>query len=270
MMPRLPFVGMPSYGVLVALGFVAALLLAWRLAPRFGLSAHAVQDVLVWGALWGIIGAKLLLIVVDPKAFFAAPWSILVQGGVFYGGVVVGGVAGWLRAARLGLDPWAVADVVGPCVALSHVFGRIGCFLAGCCHGVACDAPWAVHYSSPLSIPMQNGVSPEQGLHPTQLYEAVANIGLLVMLLCLIRRRAFAGQIWWIYVGSYALVRGLVEFLRGDARGSIRGVPTSQAIACVAFLASIVMLMLLQRRAARSRGEAPPSPIEPTAGGAAP
>ena len=261
MMPRIPLIGMPTYGLFVALGFVAFLLLAWRLAPRYGLSQHAVQDVLVWASLWGILGAKILLIAVEPGEFIAAPWSILFQGGVFYGGLIGGVLAGWFRARRLGLDPWALADVVAPCLALAHAFGRVGCFFAGCCYGAPCEAPWALHFHDPLSAPMLSGISPTQGLHPTQLYEVVGILGIVVLLLALLPRRAFLGQVWWTYVAAYAALRFVIEMYRGDGRGTLGGISTSQAIALVGLASSVVGLLVLRRRIQPERLSAePPGP----------
>lgn len=249
MLPRLPFVGLPSYGLMVALGFVAALLLAWRVAKWRGLAPDSVQDVIVWASLWGLVGAKALLVVLEPGEFLAAPWTVLFQGGVFYGGFLAGAAAGWFRSRRLGLDPWAVADVITPSLALAHAFGRVGCFLAGCCWGRACDLPWAIRFTDPRAMAMQSGWPGDQPLHPTQIYEALGNLALMAFALMLLRRRSFAGLAWWSYVGTYGILRIVVEFARGDVRGRFGPVSTSQAFGAAAVASAVVMLAVLRRRA---------------------
>ena len=251
MFPRLPFalplVGAPpTYGVMVAIGFILALLLAWKLSKRHGLSPELVQDVILWAAIAGLLGARVLLVMLEPRAFLANPLAILFEAGVFYGGFVAGAVVGWWRAARLGLDPWAVADVIAPPLALAHAFGRVGCFVAGCCWGKACDLPWAVTF--PQLGSSMPGLPTGVPLHPTQLYEVAANLALVVLCVALLRLRAFHGLAWWAYVGLYAAFRFGVEFLRGDPRGSLGPLSTSQVVSLVALAASMVMVVVLARR----------------------
>jgi phosphatidylglycerol:prolipoprotein diacylglycerol transferase len=249
MFPRLPVIGLPSYGLMVALGFVAALILVWHVAKSRGLSPESVQDVVVWASLWGLVGAKALLVALEPRAFLATPWTVLFQGGVFYGGFISGAVAGWLRSRQLGMDPWAVADVLTPSLALAHAFGRLGCLLAGCCWGISCDLPWAIRFTDPLSMPMQSGWPGDQLLHPTQIYEAAGNLALMGLALMLLRRRAFPGLAWWSYVGAYGALRFFLEFLRGDVRGSIGPISTSQAVGLAAVVVALAMIVVLARRA---------------------
>ena len=142
MFPRFGSLPFPTpYGVMVALGLLTALWLSGRLAASRGLPRQAVQDVLVWGCLWGLVGAKLALAALDPAAVLRSPWSILMHGGIFYGGLIAGVVAGWIVARRRGLDPLAVGDACVAGLAVGHALGRVGCFLAGCCWGRSCRSP---------------------------------------------------------------------------------------------------------------------------------
>ena len=181
MYPRIPLpwveFGLPTYGLMVALGFLAALALAGKLAPKAGFTPHEVQDIAVWACIVGLVGAKIALLIVEPGSLHDA-WRTLFQGGIFYGGFIGSVLATIVLCRRRGLDVHAMTDVlVGP-AALGHAFGRIGCFLAGCCWGSPCEAPWAVHFTHPESLPVQSFLSPAIGLHPVQLYEAAANLAL--------------------------------------------------------------------------------------------
>lgn len=259
MLPRLPLLGLPTYGLMVALGFVVALAVAGRTARRLGFARHAVEDVGVWAALAGLLGAKLLLVAVDPAAVLADPGQVLFQGGVFYGGFIAAVLTVLLLCWRRGLDPHAVGDACAPALALGHAFGRLGCFLAGCCWGRPCELPWGVEMSDPRAAAVQALAAwPGRELHPVQLYEAGANLALAGLLLVLLPRRRFSGQVWWTYVALYGAARLALEGFRGDPRGEAwpGGPSTSQAIAVGALALAAAVL------AWRSRRAATPSPPE--------
>lgn len=268
MFPRIPIPGtsgIPTYGLMVALGFVLALWLAERLAPRAGLPPQAVQDVAVWACLWGLVGAKIVLLVIDPPASWRDAWRTLFQGGVFYGGFL-GAVAGIVvRCRQRGLDVHAVADVLAAPLALGQALGRIGCFLAGCCYGAACDMPWAVRYADSQSVAVESGLV-GQPLHPVQLYEAAGNLVLCLVALALFRHRKFAGQVAWTQVALYAAMRIGIEHWRADERGSVGALSTSQAIG-LAVLAVAVTLLVVRWRAWR---RSPPPPGGPADAASAP
>ena len=267
MFPRipLPFVdfGLPTYGLMVALGFLAALWLAERLARRSGFPPHVVQDTAVWACIAGLAGAKIALLVVEPPSSWRDVWSTIFQGGIFYGGFVGSLAAILFLAWKRRMDVHALADVLSAPAAVGHVFGRIGCFLAGCCFGTHCESPWAVHYSNPESMPVQSGVLPTIGLHPVQLYEAAGNLALAGLALWMLPRRRFTGQVAWTYVAAYGAMRFTVEHWRGDERGTIGPFSTSQAIGLACVVAGLSMLAWRSRAASLSR--ATPATTEPAA-----
>lgn len=254
-LPLLPF-GLPTYGLLVAIGFVAALLLAGRLARRHGMDPHLVQDVAVWACLAGLVGAKVALIIVEPTMLRDA-WQTLFQGGVFYGGFATALGTALVLCRRRGIDIHALGDLFAAPLALGHAFGRIGCFLAGCCFGTTCEMPWAMHYTRPDSIPYESGIPPSMGLHPVQLYEALGNFALAGGALLLLSRRRFAGQVIWSYVATYGAFRFIVESWRGDLRGSLGILSTSQAIGLVAVGVGLGMLAWRAWSARRAAAAAP-------------
>ena len=142
---------------------------------------------------------------------------------------------------------WTTCDVFAPGIALGHVTGRLGCFAAGCCYGKATDVPWAVIFTNPLAA-ANVGTPLGIPLHPTQLYEAGAELLILVGLLATEKRgRPFAGRTFWLYMLVYAASRFVIEMYRGDPRGELWGFSTSQIISFVLAPLSVVMLAWLSR-----------------------
>jgi phosphatidylglycerol:prolipoprotein diacylglycerol transferase len=137
--------------------------------------------------------------------------------------------------------------VFAPGIALGHVTGRLGCLAAGCCYGKPADVPWAITFTNPLAA---SNVGTPLGipLHPTQIYEAGAALLILAFLLATERKgRYFAGRTFWSYMFLYAVSRFVIEFFRGDERGVIMGLSTSQFISVVLAPLSIAMLVWLSR-----------------------
>jgi phosphatidylglycerol:prolipoprotein diacylglycerol transferase len=142
---------------------------------------------------------------------------------------------------------WTTCDVFAPGIALGHVTGRLGCLAAGCCYGRQTDVPWAVIFTNPLAA-ANVGTPLNVPLHPTQLYEAGAELLILVFLLATERKgRYFPGRTFWSYMFLYAVSRFVIEFYRGDPRGEMFGMPTSQLISLVLAPLSIAMLVWLAR-----------------------
>ena len=202
------------YGVLVALGLLAGLWTAGRRAPLSGIRSETVIDLGPWLILGTIVGARGLYVLSYWRDDFAGRplWQIFnIRGGglVFYGGLIGASIACILYVRSKKLPLWKVADVLAPSIALGHSFGRIGCLMNGCCYGNACDLPWAIHF--PDNHPTRGA-----GVHPTQIYEAALNLGLYAALAWLYRRKKFDGQVFALYLISYAVLRAFVEFFRGD------------------------------------------------------
>jgi phosphatidylglycerol:prolipoprotein diacylglycerol transferase len=209
------------------------------------------MDLGIWIIISALIGAKLLLLIVDFDAFRQNPRELLTlmrSGGVFYGGLIAAvAVAFWyLRRHRLPM--WSVCDAFAPGIALGHVIGRMGCFFAGCCFGKATDVPWAVTFTSEYAN--QNVGTPlNVAIHPTQLYEAGAELAILGFLLFMERRwRPFPGRTFWTYLLVYGITRFIIEFYRGDARGMIGALSTSQFVSVLLVPLAIIMLIVLARR----------------------
>jgi phosphatidylglycerol:prolipoprotein diacylglycerol transferase len=239
-----------SYGVLLAASYLLGLWLAMRRARQWGLDPTRVLDLGIYIIIAALIGAKLLLFVVDFDQFSASPQDLLSlarSGGVFYGGLILAVVVAFWYIARHRMPFWTTCDVFAPGIALGHVTGRLGCLAAGCCYGRPTDVPWAITFTNPLAA-ANVGTPLGIPLHPTQIYEAGAELLILVLLLATERRgRPFAGRTFWSYMLLYAISRYVVEIYRGDPRGEFFGVSTSQFISLVLAPLSIVMLVWLSR-----------------------
>ena len=240
-----------TYGLLLAAAYLLGLQFALVRARRRGLDANRVMDLGIWIIVSALLGAKLLLLIVDFDNFTSNPRELINlarSGGVFYGGLIAAvAVALWyLRRHRMPV--WTVTDIFAPGIALGHVIGRLGCLFAGCCFGRPTDVPWAITFHSefaarnvgtPLGIP----------LHPTQLYEAGAELLILFILLFTERRgRYFAGRTFWTYMLLYGVSRFIIEFYRYDPRGMVGVFSTSQFVSLLIVPLSLVMLFMLSRR----------------------
>ena len=212
-----------TYGVLLAIAFLAGLWVVSRQARRAGLDANRITDMAVWVLIAGLIGAKVLLVAVDWRYFGRNPreiGSILQSGGVFYGGLIGGILVAVWYVRRHRLPGWQTADVLAPGVALGQAIGRLGCFAAGCCWGRPTQVPWAVTFTDVYSA-RAVGTPMDTPVHPSQLYESFAAFLLFLFLLWLAPRKRFDGQVVLAYVALYSAVRFGLEFLRGDPdRGS--------------------------------------------------
>lgn len=215
------------YGVMAALGVVAAYLLIKKNRDYAGVTVEQSADITFMLILVGVIGSRLFYViqffdqfkytykngVKIPLSSFGMLMEILKiwKGGlVFYGGFICAVIALIIYCRIKKINFWKVTDMCAPGLALGHAFGRIGCLLNGCCFGK--PNAWGITYPAD-SIPGK--CYPEQSLHPVQLYEALGNIGLAV-LLHFTMRKLKPGQNLGLYLALYGVMRFTDEFLRGD------------------------------------------------------
>ena len=136
-----------TYGVLLAAAYLLGLKLAMIRARSRYLDSARILDLGVWIIISALVGAKLMLLVVDFQYFRANPAelvSLARSGGVFYGGLILAVMVSIWYIRRQGLPLWTTCDVFAPGIALGHVVGRLGCLMAGCCFGKPADVPWAI------------------------------------------------------------------------------------------------------------------------------
>lgn len=232
-----------SYGLSIALGVLLSLFLMKRRAAREGFpNPDQVFDLAFAILVWGFIGARLFYAVqnfsyykLHPLKFFAV-W----EGGlIFYGGALTALLGFYLTGRRQGLPIWKLLDFFAPYAALAHAFGRVGCFLNGCCYGKVCGLPWAVQFPE--------GVFP---VHPTQLYEALYDTVLFFFLLSRRARVRFEGEIGLLYFLLYGFGRYLIEFLREPAGWIWMGLTSNQWLSA---LIMAVAFILFRARVPKTR-----------------
>lgn len=230
MFPKLFTIGsfyLPTYGVLVALGFLAGLTVTVRLARRSGLNPELITNLAVYVALAGLAGAKLLMIAFD-RPTFSEIFSLatLQAAGVFQGGLILAiGVAfAYIRSQRLPLLP--TMDAFAPGIAIGHAIGRLGCLAAGCCWGLECTRPWAITFHNPDAYAL-TGVPLETPLHPSQLYEFTTEGLLFAFLYWRHGRTHEPGRIIGLYLVLSSVARFAIEFTRHHDQALPFGLPLS-------------------------------------------
>ncbi len=232
----LGFFQLPTYGVMLVVALVVALITLKKRADRSGLDGARVVDVGLWLVIWALVGSKVLLVLVELPRFIRDPAELIVlirAGGVFLGGFLAAVIAAVVLLRRHRMEFLPTVDVIAPSLALGHAIGRVGCLMAGCCWGARCDLPWAVEYTDPRAHELV-GTPLGVHLHPSPVYESLFNLVLYAGLAALYRRRPTPGKVFAAYLTAYGVGRFLLEYTRGDtARGFVLSgaLSTSQAIA---------------------------------------
>ncbi|MDP3717832.1 MAG: prolipoprotein diacylglyceryl transferase [Acidobacteriota bacterium] len=240
-----------SYGVLLAAAYLAGLWLAVRRAKAAGYDGNRIMDLGIWVIIAALVGAKLLLFVVDFE-HFTSSWdeftTLLRSGGVFYGGLIAAILVCIYLLRKHRLPLWTSGDLFAPGIALGYMVGRLGCLAAGCCYGKPTEVAWAITFTDPAAN-FNVGTPLNVALHPTQLYESAAGLVILVALLALEKRPgSFPGRTFWSFAFLYSVLRFIIEFFRGDDRGLVLDMlSTSQFISVVLGPLSLVMLWYLSR-----------------------
>jgi len=237
-----------TYGVLLAVGFLLAVVLARKEARRAGIDPNVILDLSFYLLLAALLGSRLFYVLTSWQEFADNPMDALKfwRGGlVFYGGLIFAFFVGiwYVRKHRLNFQE--MTDLVAPSIAIGQSLGRLGCFSAGCCYGTSTTAFCAVTFRDPNSLaPLGTP------LHPTQLYESAATFGIFLALIALRRSKRFQGRLIWYYFLFYSTARFFIEFYRGDPRGwAIPGLlSTAQAIGIP--MALLALFMILRKKSA--------------------
>lgn len=257
-----------TYMVAALLGIFAAGIFSCRAAKKRGYDENDMIVLLLVSCIGVLLGSHVLFALTNWNAlliFFSHLPEIIAAGelvdsflavfggSVFYGGLLGGILAGFLYARRRKekLNLAAYTDMVAPAVPLFHMFGRIGCFLGGCCYGVESDFGFVFEHSL---VEAANGVR----RFPVQLAEAGFNLLLFVVLAWLLKKGFCKGKLFLLYLLAYSVGRFVLEFWRGDAyRGFLFGVSISQFISVLVFAAAGCAL-LWQRLRSRRRPQTAP------------
>jgi len=232
-----------GYGMMIAIGFVFAIIMSYFRAKAYGLRKYAIIDIALLAIIFGFLGAKLLYVFVEYKAFFLKPLSVLGSDGfVVYGGIIGGVTAAVIYCRKKNISFMSYFDLAMPAVAVAQGFGRIGCFLAGCCYG--CESTF-------LGVIFPEGSIAPAGvpLLPTQLISSAGNFLIALVLVLCARKIKTRGHIGALYLLLYGVGRFIIEFFRNDVRGSVGTLSTSQFISIFFVIGAVVMFVINKKRA---------------------
>jgi phosphatidylglycerol:prolipoprotein diacylglycerol transferase len=261
MLPTIPVFGLtiPMYGVMSALGMLAALVLIGLTRKFTRFSEDQALSAALWAILLGFLGAKVLYWIVEWRHIVADPGYLLRtlrEGFVFYGAFIggLGGVA--IYAAKHKFPFFSLTDYFVPGLVLGHAFGRIGCYFAGCCYGIACETPISITFPAGSLAPA--GVA----LLPTQLMESAFLFLLCAALVLILRKKKPFGTVTAWYMVLYGAWRFGIEFFRNDERGFIGSLSTSQFISIFLVLGGAALLVLIQSGVLKKTVLDLPIPVE--------
>jgi phosphatidylglycerol:prolipoprotein diacylglycerol transferase len=244
-----------SYGLMLAVSFLVGTWFALREARRLRLDEDKLVSVILVALVAGVLGARAMYVIEHVEQFRREWGSVLAlwQGGLtLYGGVVTGAAAGLVVARRLGLPMWAVADALTPSLALGMMFGRIGCFLNGCCYGRPTSMPWGVVFPADSFAGLEFGTAP---VHPAQLYFAAAGFVLFALTWALRERIRTPGVLFWTFIALFGASRIPLDMTRAyETEAQIvhvggTAVTESQLMSFTMLLFAALMILRLRRRA---------------------
>ena len=224
-----------GYGLMIGLGVMAALLLGDYRAKKFGLNGDHIYGMTFSAVILGFVAARILFIITEWENFLQNPMQYLSGAGfVVYGGIIGGALTiyGFCKIKKI--DMLSYLDLMIPSVALAQGFGRVGCFLAGCCYGKETDSALGVVFTNSDFAP--NGVK----VLPTQLFMAGGDILLMAVLLWYAAKRPMRGRTSALYLILYSAGRFVIEFLRNDDRGTVGSLSTSQFIAVFTLIVGLL------------------------------
>ncbi|MCU0606004.1 MAG: prolipoprotein diacylglyceryl transferase [Candidatus Edwardsbacteria bacterium] len=255
MLPDIVSIGpltLHSYGLALALSFLAGTLLIERLAAARGLDRDAVLDCALVIMAAAVVGSRAFYVLSHLDDYRGCWWSVLAvwEGGLtFYGGVLLAVPAGFACMARRQLPIWTMSDLIAPAFALGIGLGRLGCFLNGCCYGKPSQLPWAVTFPAGSAAGSMGCA-----LQPTQLYEAAFGFAAFALFLHLARRRTVPGLLICGFVALYSVWRFFLDFLRHYERSQVAalGLTNNQWVSVALLAAALVTAIVLGSKARRA------------------
>jgi phosphatidylglycerol:prolipoprotein diacylglycerol transferase len=265
-----------TYGLLIAAGFLVSLHFMRRDARKQGIDPNFVTDTAFWVLFLGLAGTRILHILMFPSEYsWSDPvgWVAVWNGGLVFQGALPPAIGYCVWAVRRkGIPTWEFADVVSPYIPLGHAFGRLGCFMYGCCYGVRTEMPWGVSFPrvprDPTVLPegspayldhlkthaLPAGAEWSHPVHPTQLYSVAGLLAICLVLVYLKKKRPlFTGFTFPLYLLLYGLFRFVVEFFRGDHNPTtFASISDQQAFALLMAASGVVLGAILAWRDRRA------------------
>ncbi len=229
-----------GYGLMIGIGVAVALLLGDYRAKKKGLNGDLIYGLTITTVILGFVAARILFIITEWKNFLQNPMSYITGSGFVVFGGIIGGlltIFGYCKWKKM--DFWAYLDLMIPSVAIAQGFGRVGCFLAGCCYGKETNSPLGITFTNSHFAP--NHVK----LLPSQLFMAAGDFVIAAVLLWYSNKNPSKGKTSMLYLMLYSAGRFLVEFTRNDDRGFVGALSTSQFIGIFTFIAGAVMYFVV-------------------------
>lgn len=233
-----------GYGLMIAIGLLAAILLASYRAKRKGMNEDIVFNIIIIAVVFGFLGAKIMYLIVEFQAFLADPWGQLLSGSGFvvYGGIILGAAGAFVYCRMKKVSFLKHFDLFMPSIAVAQGFGRVGCLGAGCCYGKETESLFhIIFHNSPLA---PNNVA----LIPTQIYSSLGNFAIAGILLLYASKERKLGNTGLLYMALYSVFRFGIEFFRADHRGAVGPFSTSQFISLFIFAAAVIAFIINEKR----------------------
>lgn len=237
---------LPCFGLMMLTGMLSAFFLLLHNHKKTSVTEDNLYSVAILAIIFGLLGAKLLFWIVELDKVLANPhflFETLTSGFVFYGALILGAVAVSIFCKRKKQNLFTYLDLICPSFAIGQAFGRIGCFLAGCCYGSVTDSCFGVTYPAGVGSAAPAGIP----LLPTQLFESAFCFLLCIFLTVLFKNRKKEGTVTGMYFILYGVWRFFIEFFRSDDRGSVFGLSTSQFIGIFVILLGIAILIFFRK-----------------------
>lgn len=239
-----------GYSVCIACGYLVAVSLCLWLAKKKNKNQDVITDIALIALIGGFLGAKILYIIVEFKTFLERPLDVIgFSGFVVYGGIIFGAVLVYLYSRIKKINCFEYLDFMVPFIALVQGFGRLGCFMAGCCYGAPTDSALGVVFPEGSLAPA--GIK----IWPTQLFSAGGDFVIFFILLVLSKYNKKNGNICILYLLLYGVGRFIVEIFRNDDRGSVGFLSTSQFISIFIVAGAIVAGVLLNLKKQKKETE---------------
>lgn len=237
-----------TYGLFVAIGFLAGLLVTVKIGKAQGIRTQQVVDMGFVMILSGMAGSRLFYVIMNLPYYLRHPMAALKvwEGGlVFSGGIMVVVATLLWYTKRHSLSIWQVGDLWAPGVALGQGIGRLGCFMAGCCYGRPTDLKWGVVFTHPHAL-----APTHISLHPTQIYASISALFIFLVLYVLHPRRRFEGQVFLWFLILHSTARLAIERFRGDDRGILLATNMSftQFLTTFILLAAVITLIVFNSK----------------------
>jgi phosphatidylglycerol---prolipoprotein diacylglyceryl transferase len=241
-----------GYGMMIAVGIIAAILLLNYRAQKRGYDEDSILNMAILAVVLGVVGGKLLYIIIELKEIIADPSLLkdLGSGFVIYGSIIGGALGVYYYSKRKQWKLLNIFDLVIPSLPLAQGFGRIGCFLAGCCYGRPTDSFLGVSFKEGSLGPIDVHV------YPTQVFSSIFDFALALFLLLYDRKERKSGRTFSLYLIIYSIGRFAVEFIRDDPRGSVGILSTSQFISLFILLLGIGVFNIEKIKKLIVKGEA--------------